>query len=132
MAKVIHTEDAPSAIGPYSQAVAIDLVNVSELVFTSGQIGLDPKTQEFAGTDVAAQATQVLDNLAAVLNAAGCTFADVLKATIYIVDLDDFATVNRLYAARFENDPPARSTVEVAALPKGAKVEIDLIAARQR
>lgn len=122
---IISTEKAPKAIGPYSQAVVS-----GELVFTSGQIPLDPATQQMVTGDVRAQAERVMENLGAVLAAAGSGFEKVVKATIFLADLNDFATVNEVYGKRFPKDPPARSTVQVAALPKGARVEIELIARR--
>ena len=124
--KVIHTDSAPKAIGPYSQAIVS-----GNLVFTSGQIPLDPKTQQMVPGDIRAQTERVMENLSAVLQAAGVTFADVVKAGIFVVDLADFAVVNEIYGKRFPSDPPARSTVQVAALPKGARVEIDLIAVKR-
>jgi 2-iminobutanoate/2-iminopropanoate deaminase len=123
MIQAHHTDDAPAAIGPYAQAVS-----VGGFLFTSGQIPLDPATGNMVAGDFAAQARQVLANLRAVLAAAGCTFADVVKATVYVVDLGDFPTLNTLYGEAMGNHRPARSTVQVAALPKGAKVEIDLVA----
>ena len=122
---IVSTEKAPRAIGPYSQAVV-----AGDLVFTSGQIPLDPVTQQVVAGDVRAQTERVMDNLAAVLDAAGTGFDNVVKATIFVVDLGDFATVNEVYGKRFPRSPPARSTVQVAALPKGARVEIELIARR--
>jgi 2-iminobutanoate/2-iminopropanoate deaminase len=121
--KAISTADAPAAIGPYSQAI-----RSGDLVFLSGQVPIDPKTGELVGGDIAAQTERVLDNLAAVLAAAGSGFADVVKTTIYLVDLGDFLVVNQTYAKRFTAAPPARATVQVSALPKGARVEIDAIA----
>ncbi len=121
----LHTDDAPAAIGPYSQAVAL-----GDLIFTSGQIALDPRTGEIVEGDFEVQARQVLRNLEAVLSAAGCRFADVLKATIYVADLANFGTLNTLYAEAMGAHRPARSTVQAAGLPKGALVEIDLIARR--
>ena len=123
MRDAISTEAAPKAIGPYSQAV-----RSGSLVFVSGQIPLDPVTGTMVAGDIAAQTDRVLDNLAAVLEAAGCGFSDVVKTTIYLVDLGDFQAVNATYAKRFVAAPPARATVQVAALPKGARVEIDAIA----
>src|SRR5438270_9853999 len=120
---VIATDKAPAAIGPYSQAIA-----VGDLVFTSGQIPLDPATQKMIEGDVRAQTERVMENLAAVLQAAGVGFENVVKATIFVQDLADFATVNEIYGKRFPKNPPARSTVQVAALPRGAKVEVELIA----
>ena len=123
MRNVIQTPEAPAAIGPYSQAIAI-----GNLLFTSGQIPLDPKTQAMVDGDIRAQTERVMENLAAVLAAGGCGFADVIKSTIFVVDLADFASVNEIYGKRFSSAPPARSTVQVAALPKGARVEIEMIA----
>ena len=123
--QIVSTDKAPKAIGPYSQAVA-----AGELIFTSGQIPLDPKSQQMVEGDIRAQTERVMENLAAVLEAAGVGFAQVVKATIFVVDLGDFAAVNEVYGKRFHSHPPARSTVQVAALPKGARVEIDLIARR--
>ena len=117
-----HTEDAPAAIGPYSQAVAS-----GGFLYTSGQVGFDPATGTLA-EGFEAQAKQVMANLTAVLAAAGCTFADVVKATIYVVDLAEFATINEIYGASLGDHRPARSTVEVSGLPIGALVEIDLVA----
>jgi 2-iminobutanoate/2-iminopropanoate deaminase len=122
----IQTDAAPQAIGPYSQAVA-----AGDLIFLSGQIGLDPATGQLVTGGTVAEAEQVLRNLAAVLAAAGLDFGAVVRTTIYLVDLGDFATVNDIYA-RFVRAPfPARSTVGVAALPRGARVEIDAIAWRR-
>jgi 2-iminobutanoate/2-iminopropanoate deaminase len=123
MKQALFTQEAPAAIGPYSQAVV-----TSGLVFVSGQIPLDPKSGALVSDDVEAQAEQVMENLAAVLAAAGASFADVVKTTIYLVDLGSFATVNEIYGRRFSVPYPARATVQVAALPRGAKVEIDAIA----
>lgn len=119
----VSTPDAPAAIGPYSQAI-----RAGDLVFLSGQVPIDPKTGELVTGDIAVQTERVLDNLAAVLAAAGCSFAHVVKTTIYLVDLADFQLVNQTYAKRFTGAPPARATVQVSALPKGARVEIDAIA----
>jgi len=126
MKQPIATKDAPAAIGPYSQAI-----RESGVVFLSGQIPLDPATGQLVGGDIAAQTTRVMENLRAVLAAAGCTFADVVRTTIYLVDLAHFATVNEAYGRFFEAPYPARATVQVAALPRGAQVEIDAIAVRQ-
>ncbi|HUB06755.1 MAG TPA: RidA family protein [Myxococcales bacterium] len=122
---IIHTEGAPKAIGPYSQAVKAG----PGFTFLSGQIPLDPKTGELVEGDIRAQTERVMQNLEAVLHAAGLQFRHVLKTTIYLVDLGDFAAVNEVYGKRFPQAPPARATVQVAALPKGARVEIDAIAA---
>ena len=120
----ISTEGAPAAIGPYSQAI-----RAGELVFCSGQIALDPASGELVGGgDVAAETRQVLANLTAVLKAAGVGPERVVKTTIFLVDLGDFAVVNRVYAETFPAAPPARSTVEVPRLPRDARVEIEAIA----
>jgi 2-iminobutanoate/2-iminopropanoate deaminase len=121
--QIVSTEKAPKAIGPYSQAVV-----AGDLIFTSGQIALDPATQALVAGDIRAQTERVMENLGAVLQAAGAGFENVVKATIFVADLADFATVNEIYGKRFPKSPPARSTVQVAALPKGARVEIELIA----
>lgn len=122
--RAVATENAPKAIGPYSQAVT-----AGGLLFCSGQIPLDPKTGEMVGAaDVRAQATQVMRNLDGVLRAAGTSFAKVVKTTIYLTDLGDFGAVNEVYGSWFSGEPPARATVQVAGLPKGAMVEIDAIA----
>ncbi len=118
-----HSDAAPRAIGPYSQAVSD-----GELVFTSGQVGLDPATGELVAGGFEAEARRVFANLGAVLAAAGCTYSDVVRSTVYLADLADFSRLNALYAEAFGDHKPARSTVQVAALPKGARVEIDLIA----
>jgi 2-iminobutanoate/2-iminopropanoate deaminase len=124
MKKIISTSEAPAAIGPYSQAV-----RSGRFLFCSGQIPLDPKSGQIISGDIAAQTRRVLDNIAAVLRAEGLTFDNVVKTTIFLTDLGDFQTVNEIYGSYFKQDPPARSTVQVSALPKGAKVEIEVIAA---
>lgn len=125
MRETIHTTAAPDAIGPYSQAVA-----AGPYLFTSGQIGLDPLTGQLAeGLD--AQTRQVMANLAAVLAAGGLTFADVVKTTIFLADMNDFTTVNTIYAESFDGQTPARSTVAAAALPRGARVEVEMVALRR-
>jgi 2-iminobutanoate/2-iminopropanoate deaminase len=122
--RTVATAGAPSAIGPYSQAI-----RAGELLFCSGQIALDPSSGEMVGgEDVEAQTRRAMDNLGAVLEAGGSDFARVLKTTIFVTDLDDFAAVNAVYGRYFSGDPPARATVQVAALPKGAKVEIEAVA----
>src|SRR5438067_6984764 len=123
--QVIATDEAPKAIGPYSQAIVS-----GDLVFTSGQIPLDPN-QEMVKGDIRAQAERVMENLRGVLEAASASFAQVVKTTIFLADLADFAVVNEVYGKRFSGSPPARSTVQVAALPKGARVEIEMIAVRR-
>ncbi len=125
MKESVASPSAPAAIGPYSQAI-----RAGSLVFLSGQIPLDPATGALVQGDIAAQTTRVMENLRAVLAAAGCSFADVVRTTIYLVDLAHFATVNETYGRFFEAPFPARATVQVAALPKGAQVEIDAIAMR--
>ncbi len=122
--EAIKTGDAPAAIGPYSQAIASD-----GLLFCSGQLGLDPATGDLV-EGVEAQAERVMLNLRAVLDAAGVTFEDVLKTTIFLADIGDFAVVNAVYGRFMPDPPPARSTVQVAALPKGGRVEVELIARR--
>lgn len=124
--KPVNSLEAPAAIGPYSQAV-----EAGGFVFLSGQVPIDPKTGDLVQGDIAAQTERVLDNLKAVLEAAGCSFADVVKTTIYLADLGDFQAVNATYAKRFTAAPPARATVQVSALPKGARVEIDAIAKKR-
>jgi 2-iminobutanoate/2-iminopropanoate deaminase len=118
----IHTDDAPAAIGPYSQAVA-----VNGMLYTSGQIGLDPRTGEMV-EGFEAQTKQVLKNLTAVLKAAGCTWNDVVKAGIFVEDMGNFPRLNELYGEQLGDHRPARSTVAVRTLPKNALVEIDLVA----
>ncbi|MBI5815261.1 MAG: RidA family protein [Nitrospinae bacterium] len=121
--KTVYTIAAPRPVGPYSQAVAL-----GDTVYTAGQIGLDPKTGKLAGDDVQAQTRQVMSNLEAVLSEAGASFTNVVKTTIYLADMKDFPVVNEIYGAMFKDNPPARSTVQVAGLPLGALVEIDMIA----
>lgn len=122
---VVSSKHAPAAIGPYSQAI-----RCGQMVFLSGQIPLDPESGEMVGAgDVRAQTEQVMKNIEAVLEAAGLGFASVVKATIFVTDLADFTTVNEVYGRRFQGiAPPARATVQVAALPRGARVEIEMIA----
>ena len=128
MKRVISTDKAPKAIGPYSQAI---VVAPKELVFCSGQIALDPATGNVVDGGIDAQTERVLANIEAVLAAAGCSFADVVKTTIFLADMGDFAKVNELYGKRFTSDPPARSTVQAARLPRDVKVEIEVVAAKQ-
>jgi len=120
----VATAGAPGAIGPYSQGIA-----AGDLVFCSGQLGLDPATGVLAD-GVEAQAQRALQNLAAVLDAAGCSFGDVVKTTIFLADIGDFAAVNAIYARFMSDPPPARSTFAVGALPKGGLIEIEAIARR--
>lgn len=117
------TDAAPAAIGPYSQAVS-----VAGFLYTSGQIGLDPATGKMVAGGFEAQARRVFANLEAVLGSAGCSFADVVKATVYVADMADFPVLNGIYAEAFGDHKPARSTVQAAALPLAARVEIDLVA----
>lgn len=124
MKKIVSTSDAPAAVGPYSQAI-----RSGNLLFCAGQIPLDPKTGQLVTGDIAIQTRRVLDNISALLKAAHLTFGHVVKTTIFLTDMNDFQTVNEIYATYFREQPPARSTVAVAALPKGAKVEIEVIAA---
>lgn len=120
---IIHTSSAPAAVGPYSQAV-----RAGHFVFTAGQIGLDPATGQIVEGGVEAQAQQIMANLSAVLAAAGSSLDQAVKTTIFLTDMADFAAVNAVYGAAFSASPPARSTVAVLALPKGALVEIEVIA----
>jgi 2-iminobutanoate/2-iminopropanoate deaminase len=123
MKKIISTTDAPAAVGPYSQAV-----RVGSTIYCAGQIPLDPKSGQIVSTDISAQTRRVLDNITAVLKAEGLSFDHIVKTTIFLTDLGDFQTVNEIYASYFKQAPPARSTVQVPALPKGARVEIEVIA----
>jgi 2-iminobutanoate/2-iminopropanoate deaminase len=123
--EAITADDAPKAIGPYSQAV-----RVGNMVFLSGQIPLDPRSGEMVQSDIVKETERVLDNLAAVLRAAGLGFEHVVRTTIYLVEMADFPKINEAYAKRFSGTFPARATVQVAGLPKGARVEIDAIAVR--
>ena len=123
MRDVIATDQAPKAIGPYSQAI-----RAAGLIFTSGQVAIDPATQQVVAGDVAAQTDRVLKNLAAVLTASGSGMEKVLRCTVFLKNMGDFAAMNEVYGSYFTQRPPARSTVEVARLPKDALVEIDAIA----
>jgi 2-iminobutanoate/2-iminopropanoate deaminase len=124
--EIVATDAAPKAIGPYSQAV---IAPAGRLVFCSGQIAIDPQTGELAGAgDIRLETHRVMKNLEAILRAAGTSLASVVKSTIYLVDLGNFSAVNEVYATYFPGSPPARATVQVAALPRGARVEIDAIA----
>lgn len=124
---IVRTAEAPAAIGPYSQAVTVQ-VGDKRMIFTSGQVALDPKTGAMIEGDVEAQTRQVIANLGAVLAAAGAGFEHVVKTTIFLASMDDFAKVNTIYGERFATDPPARSTVQAARLPRDAKVEIEAVA----
>ncbi len=123
MKKIISTADAPAAIGPYSQAV-----RVGSTLYCAGQIPLDPKTGQIVSPDITEQTKRVMLNIKAVLQAAGLSFDHVVKTTIFLTDFADFQTVNEIYGSHFKNNPPARSTVQVAALPKNARIEIEVIA----
>jgi 2-iminobutanoate/2-iminopropanoate deaminase len=126
--RTVRTTAAPAAIGPYSQAVVVPVGEGRKMVFCSGQIPLDPATGAMIEGDIEAQTRQVLDNLGAVLAAAGATFANVVRTTIFLADMGDFQVVNAVYAERFSSDPPARATVQAARLPRDSRVEIDAIA----
>jgi 2-iminobutanoate/2-iminopropanoate deaminase len=121
---IVKTDHAPAAVGPYSQGVIHD-----GLLWTAGQVALDPETGKLVGSDAATQAERVLRNVAAILEAAGSSFDRVVRATVYLTSMDDFAAVNEVYARFFTATPPARACVEVSGLPLGALVEIDVIAA---
>src|SRR6266511_5688735 len=123
MKKPIFTSEAPAAIGPYSQGI-----RTGRFLFCSGQIPLDPESGEIVSGDIATQTRRVLDNIGAVLKAEGLAFENIVKTTIFLTDLADFQTVNETYGSYFKQQPPARSTVQVSALPKGANVEIEVIA----
>jgi len=125
MHEPIATKDAPAAIGPYSQGV-----RAGNLVFLSGQVPLDPATGQLVSGDIATQTRRAMDNLGAVLRAAGCGFGDVVRTTIYLVDLASFTAVNEAYATYFSPPYPARATVQVSALPRGAAIEIDMVAVK--
>ena len=123
MKKIISTSEAPAAVGPYSQAV-----RAGSTVYCAGQIPLDPKSGQIVSQDISEQTRRVLENVTAVLRAEGLTFESIVKTTIFLTDLADFQTVNEIYGSYFKKEPPARSTVQVSALPKGARVEIEVIA----
>ncbi len=123
--EIISTEKAPKAVGPYSQAV-----RAGDLIFASGQVAIDPSTGKLIEGGVAEQTRQALKNLSAVLEAAGSSLAQVVKTTVFLTDMDDFAAMNSVYSEFFPTDPPARSTVEVARLALGALVEIEAVALR--
>jgi 2-iminobutanoate/2-iminopropanoate deaminase len=123
MKEIIRTPDAPQAIGPYSQAI-----RVNGMVFLSGQIAIDPRTQQLVEGDVAVQTERVLMNVEAVLKAAGSGMEKAIKTTVYLKDINDFAKMNEVYGRFFKENPPARSTVAVARIPRDRRVEIDVIA----
>ena len=129
---IVRTAQAPAAIGPYSQAVVVPVgSDGTRMIFCSGQIALDPELGVLVDGDVTVQTRQVLDNLGAVLAAAGARFADVVRCTIFLASMDDFGAVNAVYGERFPSDPPARATIQAARLPRDARVEIDAIAVVQ-
>jgi len=123
MKNIIQTDKAPKAIGPYSQAIKTDL-----MVYTAGQVGMDPSTGELVSGGIEEQTRQALKNLQNILAASGSSFEKVVKTTVFLNDMNDFAKMNAIYAESFPENPPARSTVAVAALPKGALVEIEVVA----
>ena len=125
MKQVIHTDFAPKAVGPYSQAI-----RMGDFLFCSGQISIDPKTQEVFTGEIKTQTEMVLNNIEAILKNSNLNFSHIIKTTIFLTSMSDFATVNEIYAKRFTKDPPARSTIAVAGLPKGVNVEIEVIAKR--
>ena len=122
MKEIIHTEHAPAAVGPYSQGVKI-----GDLLFTAGQVALDPATGKLVEGDVTVETERVMENLKAVLAAAGTNFDNVVKATVFLADINDFAAMNGVYGRYFSENPPARSAFQVGALPLGAKVEIEMV-----
>lgn len=124
MKKIIHTDQAPKPIGPYNQGVAVE----GKLVFTAGQIPLHPATGEIIGTDIKTQTRQALNNLKAILIASGTSLAKVVKTTVFLSDMGEFAAMNEVYGEYFHEAPPARTTVQVSRLPKDVKVEIEAIA----
>jgi 2-iminobutanoate/2-iminopropanoate deaminase len=124
----IEVSGAPKPVGPYSQAQVVNLAGGEKMVFTAGQVALDPSSGALKGATVAEQTEQVMRNLAAILAGAGLTFADVVKTTVFLADTKDFLEMNQVYARSFSSSPPARSTFAVAGLPLGARVEIDAVA----
>ena len=124
----IDVPDAPKAIGPYSQAQVVRLHGGNRLVFTAGQVGLDPRTGEMVAGGVAEQTAQVIKNLTAVLSGAGLALEDVVKTTVFLVDMEDFQAMNEVYGRHFADAPPARTTIAAAGLPRGARVEVEAIA----
>jgi 2-iminobutanoate/2-iminopropanoate deaminase len=122
--RIIRTQGAPPPIGPYNQAVAAE----GNFLFTAGQVAIDPHTGQFVQGDIKSQTRQVLENLKAVLNGAGASFGDVVKTTVFLKNMDEFGAMNEVYAEYFKDSAPARSTVEVARLPRDAKIEIEVFA----
>jgi len=125
MREVIKTTGAPAAIGPYSQGIKVD---AGKMIFTAGQIPLDPVTGQLVTGDIKVQTRRVFENIKAVLEAAGASLANVVKTTVFLADFNDFAAMNEAYAEFFPNHPPARTTIQAAALPKNARIEIETIA----
>jgi 2-iminobutanoate/2-iminopropanoate deaminase len=130
MRRTIASPRAPKAIGPYSQAVVTHHVPGMQVLHAAGQIPIDPATGDLVAGDVTAQAERVMENIAAVLEHAGMSFAQVVKTTVFLVDLADFAAMNEVYARRFQGEFPARSTIQVAGLPKGARIEVEVHAVK--
>ncbi len=130
MRRTIASPRAPKAIGPYSQAVVTHHVPGMQMLHAAGQIPIDPATGDLVAGDVTAQAERVMENIAAVLEHAGMSFAEVVKTTVFLVDLADFAAMNEVYARRFQGEYPARSTIQVAGLPKGARIEVEVHAVK--
>ena len=125
----LNVADAPKAIGPYSQAQVVRLHGGGRLVFTAGQVGLDPKSGEIVAGGVSEQTAQVMKNLSAVLAGAVLTLADIVKTTVYLADMQEFQAMNEVYGRHFPEAPPARTTIAAAGLPRGARVEIEAVAA---
>ena len=123
--KIIRTDNAPAPIGPYSQAV-----QAGNMLFISGQVAIDPKTGNISQEDIKAETKQVMENLKAILNEAGMDFSNVVKTSIFLMDMGQFAQVNEVYGSYFSDNPPARETVQVAGLPRGVNVEISMVAAK--
>jgi 2-iminobutanoate/2-iminopropanoate deaminase len=128
--RTVASPRAPKAIGPYSQAVVTRHADDIQMLHAAGQIPIDPSTGELVAGDVVAQAERVMENIAAVLDHAGMGFPDVVKTTVFLVDLADFAAMNEVYGRRFQGEYPARSTIQVAALPKGARIEVEVHAVK--
>jgi len=126
----IEVGDAPRAVGPYSQAQVVDLPGGGRLVFTAGQVGLDPARGEMVAGGIQEQTQRVIENLSAILAGAECALTDVVKATVFLADMKDFKAMNEIYARHFADPPPARSTIAAAGLPLGARVEIEVVAFR--
>ena len=130
MRSTVQVADAPQAVGPYSQAQVVELPGGVKLVYTAGQVAIDPTRGELVQGGVAEQTERVLQNLTAVLAGAGCTLADAVRVGVFLTDMGDFKAMNEIYARHFPGKPPARTTIAVTALPLGGKVEIDVVAVR--